>query len=499
MANEIDTPDIPPVSKLGDSFSSALYDLTTRFRLIKNNTSAFAKLIYFADLNLSINDLKRRRAIIASIPEDGDDEILEETDRLIFSLESNRADFIRQHLPDIDLEGNTGKGPISRASYSYKQGEFTFYFDPSILPSVVSRSSEHDPNFSLNNFLRSQLISLVTEFELFLSKIARGYFTNYEGSLENREVSIRLEDIKKFSDLNDIKERVIEHEIYQLTQGGIEEWQRFLNERFKIKLNEITPNFDQFKEIFLRRNLFVHNDGVVNKRYKDTSKTTKYNIGEVAEISEDYIKVSLEILKIVASSICFMGWHHLMKDKDLQHIRINLSDIGYDALKNEEWFVAERLYAHLGKYGSDEDKLVAKINEILCLKNTQRQTLAEEALISINYSMYNSKYIIGFAALKDDAQTFVEHAKLADISLGALLDWPILSGIKNDPVFKEFLMDKLLNESIATADITTLQGLDKKSIIRIATSQGIKASPSLNKSQLIDLIMEHQKTINGEV
>lgn len=493
MANSKEFSDVGP-SKLGEAFSDAIFDLVIRYRLIKDNTNQFAKLIYFQDLGLAIGDLQRQKSIILSIPSESDDELLEKIDSEIERYTEISTKFLQDHFPETVDQVKTAGG-IKSTKYSHKMDDFVFYFDPSILPSTSSRSGWHNPMYPLNSFLRNQLIGLVTEFELFLSKIFRGYYVNYEGSLENKEVSIKLEDIKKFGDLNDIKEQVIENEIYQLTQGGIEEWKKFLLDKFGIKMTELYPNFDQFKEIFMRRNLFVHNDGIVNKRYLASNKSSIYKLGDTAEISEEYIRTSLEVLKIFAISICFMGWHHLMKEKDKEFLATSLSDIGYDAMKNDEWYVAERVYHHLSKYGDEEDKLIAKINNILCLKNTQRSDKAEEALGSVNYSMYNAKYIIGFAALKEDIQAFIENAKLSELSAGSLLDWPILRGIQNHPDFKQFLKERMFAETIVTASREILEKMSKTRLVEVASSQGLTPPSSFTKAQIVDAIVKHQERI----
>lgn len=251
----------------------------------------------------------------------------------------------------------------------------------------------------------------------------------------------------------------------------------------------------QFKEIFLRRNLFVHNDGIVNKRYLDSSKDTKHSIGDTINISDDYIITSMEVLKMVAVSICFMGWNHLKGLNDSKFMCSDLSDIGYDALKTKEWYLAERTYELMSMYGDDEDKLLCKINKIICLRNTNRESEATEILEGVNYSMYNSRYIIGFAALKGDIDTFIQHLDASNTSLGDLLDWPILEKIKDQDKFKQLLKDRLLSEAIAIAKEDKLHTLQRSELFKIAKSQGLKFSPSISKANVIQSILDHQKTI----
>lgn len=483
------------LSTIGAELKSALSIYTARLYAIDKYARRFGKEILLHDLEDELISLHKRLSVLQSIEDPEDEDLANDIEEMkLEMLEINRI--IEKSISEGDTKRNRRKLNLSHDSkYEFNVRGEKFYFDPSVLPSSFSSFSAislTETLFTHNHFIKTQFVSLITEFELLLSKIARIFYGNFEGSLDQKEVKIKIEDIKKFSNLSDIKDYLVEGEVFKLTSGSIEDWKNFVKDKFEVDLKKVTPDWDSFLEYFARRNLCVHNDGIVNAEYLKRNKKSEFKIGDNARIELKYLRNSTEEFLIVGSTLILMTWNKLCQSERVQ-ICEALNDLGYHALINSHWRLSERLYTLLDMYGDDNDKIVARMNKWLSIKNQGRIKEIQKDLDNFDHNIYNPRFSLAVYSLLGNSEKALEVISKADIGLGELLEWPILSDLRRKKDFEDFLISMLREQAIQVIDPKKLDSMNLQDLKQLAKSNGLNHPARVAKSSLIEMLKMHRE------
>lgn len=480
------------LTELGKEITNSLLTYIARLYSINRYVRRFNHQIFRHDVQSEILTLSRQRAILNSIDDDNDEAIQQD-----IKLFDKQIEQLRESLKIFSQTKDSESEKISNSkredfNYLVSIQENEFYIDPSVLPSSMSFFHQSESLFTYFHFLKTQFIGLITEFELLLAKLVRTFYTMYEGSLSHKEVKIKVEDIKRFSNVDEIIDYLIEGEIFKLTAGSLDDWKIFLNERFDIKLATVTPSWEKFNEYFARRNLYVHNDGVVNDEYQRRIKDSKYQIDDILEISPQYFQDVLEDFLLIGSTIAYMTWNKLSpNEKNL--ISSSLNDLGYYALVEKHWKLAERMYKLLEMYGDDADKMTAKMNTYLCKKRQGEFDKIEGELKNFQHNMYSARFSVAVYALLNDSAKATEYAAQSDLELGDLLEWPILEDLRGTEEFDSYVIEILQDQAIQVIDEEKIGSMTLKQLKALAKSNGLKVSASVSKANILPLLISHKK------
>ncbi len=93
-----------------------------------------------------------------------------------------------------------------------------------------------------------------------------------------------------------------QREIGELGYRSFLEQAEYYRDKFKLDLGA-TADLDQLAEFHARRNLYVHNGGVVNAKYRDTVPEPHVSVGQRLQITNDYWNEAREALMRVATHV----------------------------------------------------------------------------------------------------------------------------------------------------------------------------------------------------
>ena len=113
----------------------------------------------------------------------------------------------------------------------------------------------------------SILIMLLVKYEEAIRGLFKDILLKFPVAyLESK--TITYADLMKLqTDISIIKNKFIEMEVDEIMRQPISNWFEMLSSKHKIKFLWENNIFDKFKEIYYRRNLIVHNEGIVNQVY----------------------------------------------------------------------------------------------------------------------------------------------------------------------------------------------------------------------------------------
>lgn len=111
------------------------------------------------------------------------------------------------------------------------------------------------------------LMLLVVYFEEMLSKMLLTDLLKYP-RIRIEENSITFEELKDLGSIDEAKKYLIEKEVNNIMKENCDYWfNEHIKKLLKLKLENYYKNKNKFNEIMARRNLLVHNEGIVNKYY----------------------------------------------------------------------------------------------------------------------------------------------------------------------------------------------------------------------------------------
>ncbi len=231
-------------------------------------------------------------------------------------------------------------------------------------------------------------VKLITLVEWFLSQILRTHLQNHPNALDTASKTFSLDDLKNINSVEFAHEYLIDETIAQITRGSLESWFEYLkgntkNQKKEKNINiKKTLNLDlaitdhlipKLIEAHQRRNLLVHNNGIVNKQY--LNNIPKQLDMEIPEL-DDFINIFPSYLEesIQNFEFCFLIiGSEIMKKGPANETsnRIDyIADAQFDNLKNKRFSIALEYgrYIENDSEASEDDKLYSKINRWLAIK-----------------------------------------------------------------------------------------------------------------------------------
>jgi len=292
---------------------------------------------------------------------------------------------------------------------------------------------------------KNSFISLLSTVEWFFSQILHFNYDKFPESAGIQKKTMTLSDLKSFGTIEDAEKYLIDTKIEEILRGNLESWFTTLKTDLNLNLGYIDPIKNELIEIYQRRNLFVHNGGVVNSIYiskvldeyrKDISLNDKLQIDKayldnaICKLQKAFLLVASELWKILDKS-----------DKSRGDI---LTDIVYENLVKGRWDICEGLTYFIIKDAELEvtDKLVAQLNYWLCKKELDQYDTIKKELEKANYSDKKEIFQLALFALKDDIASFMRILPSAldskQLNIKRLEEFPIFKTIRITQEYMEF-------------------------------------------------------------
>jgi len=119
---------------------------------------------------------------------------------------------------------------------------------------------------------KSILVNLISTVECYFGNVLKRYFIEYKGEIigkliETKDKVYTINELEMFESIESAKEYIIDKKIENLIRGSFEDWYKFLKEKMSLSMGYMNNDYDTMVEIFQRRNIFMHNDGIINRIY----------------------------------------------------------------------------------------------------------------------------------------------------------------------------------------------------------------------------------------
>lgn len=278
------------------------------------------------------------------------------------------------------------------------------------------------------------LMLLVTYFENLISGVMKKDFIKHPERISLDEKSVSYKMLTDFGNINDVKEFLIDQEVTNKMYCSYSEWKVFFEKKMKLEVLFWNSNFSQIQEIIARRNIFVHNNGVINNIYISLvgNKDGKLHIGDTILINREYIDKAINILEYAGVSLAIEAW---IKEyaNDENEVKNIIDFIFEEYLVCERWEIAKQLYEICLKSNKicDADRILCQINCWQCYKWLGQYNEIEKAVSEVDVSALRPVYNLGILALKEEYKEFFKYYdRQDDIGEAELKEWPLFSALR---------------------------------------------------------------------
>ena len=296
---------------------------------------------------------------------------------------------------------------------------------------------------------KSAFVILASYFDFLFSDLIHYFYQIHPESLSGKELSITLNELKLCNDISEAIGHIVNREVEKVSYKGLDEQIKYFENYLKIDCKKNIINWNIINEMIERRNIIVHNDSKINRRYLKNvdlpvipEKTKDLKEGQKIIIKEDYFMAVLNEVVIAGTILiqcCWRGWEKDdISDADEELIR-NI----YDALCEEEWRIAEKLglFSKECEVYNEQHRLYLDINYCQSLKWQNKKKELEKELEKFDESSLRPIYVLALSALKSDRDKFYKNIKKAitidRLKKKDLMEWPLFRELRKDPNYEK--------------------------------------------------------------
>lgn len=359
-------------------------------------------------------------------------------------------EYIKELNPETDLQDDSVEEAMSKKIIS-KLLEKGFVVEGDIendeeeITTTIKnyKNIERQKKFLINN----AIVNGVMAYEQFVREVFSIHYRKHPDTIVNSK-SIAVTDLRKFDSFDSAYEYLISEEITEHMYAGIDKWMKILKDKIGISNSHYTDNNKTIKEIFLRRNVIIHNSAITNGIYvKESDNPFKFKINEEIISSYEYVMDSLDLLLTNAVFLFIKIWIKNSKgdlaDLDKENDG-TIGSIAFHFLSKEKWAHAKTIYEELynSKRIKDLSIKMYRLNILLC-KRFLGEDGIQELIDKEDFSASGDFLKVGIYALQrnyDELKRLLETPSNKEIGTKQIKSWPIFHEVREDEtLLKEIL------------------------------------------------------------
>lgn len=302
---------------------------------------------------------------------------------------------------------------------------------------------------SLTLIPESLFVTLISQFDAFIGDLIKIIFKAHPEKLFSSEKNIPFKMINEFTNIDEIKGYLIEKEVESVLRESHESHFEWLENKLGIPLRSDLPIWKTYMEITERRNLLVHNNGIVSSQYllicnKSKCDVSNKSVGDKLTVSLDYFKAAYFCLYELAVKLTQVTWRHELPD-DLDHAGTNLNNICYDLIHNELFDLADTLLSFatdtLKKHSDEKIKHHFLINKALSKYLAGKKDISDKILNAKDWSASGLMYQVAVNTLLENyPQVYDGMLKIGrsnEIPKHSYQAWPLFIKIREEKQFQD--------------------------------------------------------------
>jgi len=303
---------------------------------------------------------------------------------------------------------------------------------------------------------RAALMLLASSAEWFTSQLLHALLAAHPERLNSSDMSIAYSKLVAFESIHAARAFVAESRVEGILRGPVEDWIAQIKKEGALTASYVDEHRDELVEAFVRRNLLVHNGGVVNSIYLarvPESARPGVKAGDKLDVSPEYLENALNVTESVFVLLGAELWKRLDPKDEARPVL--LTKIGFHHLEKERWRIAQHCYHFINNDKGATTKLdreVAQVNVWQCRKWLGHSISSE--LEADDPSALAPLFKLARAALLDEHEDCVTLAKQVlrtkEIDGASLRTWPLFREARKHAPFAK-LCEKSVKRPTAAA------------------------------------------------
>ncbi|WP_299158359.1 hypothetical protein [uncultured Tenacibaculum sp.] len=358
-----------------------------------------------------------------------------------------------KELPEVEFEKKEEEGEKVSIKISNPNIEVSKHLDN------LHKNKKH-----IELLYTNSLISSLSSVEWFFSQLLHFFYSKHPDSAGVQKRTMTLAELKSFGSIEDAEKYLIDVKIDEILRGNFESWINLLKSELSLGLGYLKDIMNELTEFYQRRNLFVHNGGVVNSIY--LSKVHKnqregISLNDKLTVNKAYLDNAICKLQKAFILIGAELWKKLSPD-DTSRGEV-LGDIVYENLLHSRWDICEGLcyFSLKDSQVHPIDKVIAQINYWLCKKEIGDFKSIEKEINNADFSDKKEIFQLGLFGLRGETDKILKILPVVletnQTNIERLEEFPLLREFRETEEYKNFKKDSKFfreeNREVITPEI----------------------------------------------
>lgn len=303
-------------------------------------------------------------------------------------------------------------------------------------------------NLASKIIVESLFVSLISQYDAFLSRLLRSIFELKPEILNGSERNLTFAQLYEIGTMEGARNFLVDKEIETVLRKSHSEQFDYLEVRLGLELRKNLPAWKSFVEITERRNLMVHTDGYVSAQYlkncaDNGCDMNEVKLGERLTISGEYFIAAYNCLYEIAVKLTHTIWRKLVPD-ELENADAELNKICYNLLSGKSFYLANVLLdfsCGQKRHSNDIAKNVFLINKSLCLYLQDKNEEAAKYVNAKDWTACSKDFKLAHAILSgQNEQAYSLMQKIGangEVNRINYCEWPLFYKIRRETKFKE--------------------------------------------------------------
>jgi hypothetical protein len=293
---------------------------------------------------------------------------------------------------------------------------------------------------------RSALITLASHLEYLVAELIHAFYLQYPQALPSDERVLSLSELRAIGSIEDAENHLIDREVDALLRDSIEkQLEYFSSKRIRVNLDEIEKYKNNIIEIFQRRNLIVHNDGVVNKIYlsriSKELQESEVKEGERLSVKDTYLNNAIDSIYLCGITLIQICWRKWGKET-VEAADTVYAHLLYEALQERQYNIINSLqdFSLKLEFSSDRDKRIVFVNHAIALREQKQHDKMKKLIDTLDWSSTSLEFRVALCALKEEKENLLKILPTAiaakEIKKYHLEEWPLFAPFRE---YEEFV------------------------------------------------------------
>lgn len=261
----------------------------------------------------------------------------------------------------------------------------------------------------------SAIVTLMSYVEALIADLVHLYYRQYPAALPGDERSITLADLRAIGSVAEAEQLLVSKEVDSLLRETLENQLGYFKKRPKVDLRGLEPFKDRLIELDQRRNLLVHNRGLVNRIYLDRvhpALVSEFQLkeGDEAGVSAEYLAMALDLVETCGTILaqqCWRKWDGVERgeaDRMLSHFII------YEALQDGRHRVVTQLASFALEMGMQDEATtrIVCVNKAIAHRALGDVGAADATIDALDWSACGLNFRVALNAVKGKERECLE-------------------------------------------------------------------------------------------